>query len=93
MLPHEKSTSQTGVSDDTPGVPPSATVALLLSETLEKDVTELEPLGNKIDTDALNRLCGRHPDTDFRIEFTHEGCRIEVEKDDVKISELDQASD
>jgi hypothetical protein len=93
MLPHEKSSSQTGVSDDTPGVPPSATVALLLSDTLEKDVTELEPLGNKIDTDALNQLCERHQDTDFHLEFTHEGCRIAIEENAVNVSKLDQASD
>lgn len=93
MWTNEDFNGQESDFGELPEVAPSAAVALMLSDELGKDVTELEPLGNKIDTDALNRLFQRNRDTELLFEFTHEGCRITVEQDDIDISSLDEASD
>jgi hypothetical protein len=72
---------------------PSAEIAIKLSETLEKDVTDIEPIGNQIDTDALNRLFQRSAGADFRFEFTHAGCRVELDPTGIQVDRLDRARD
>jgi hypothetical protein len=72
---------------------PSAEIAIKLSETLEKDVTDIEPIGNQIDTDALNRLVRRSAGADFRFEFTHAGCHIELDRTGIQIDRLDSTHD
>lgn len=93
MWTNEDFESREADSGRVPEVAPSASVALMLSDVLGKEVTDIEPLGNKIDTDALNRLFQRNRDTDLRFEFTHEGCRITVQHDDIDVSSLEPASD
>lgn len=79
--------------DGSVALAPSAEIAIKLSETLEKDVTDIEPIGNEIDTDALNRLVQRSAGADFRFEFTHEGCTIELDPTGIRVERLEVARD
>ncbi|MFC6865256.1 HalOD1 output domain-containing protein [Halomicroarcula sp. GCM10025817] len=91
MWTDEKPGAEESRIEDFVDRPPSAEIAFKLSETLEKDVTDIEPIGNQIDTDALNRLFQRSAGADFRFEFTHAGCHVELDPTGIEVDRLDSA--
>ncbi|MFC7021052.1 MULTISPECIES: HalOD1 output domain-containing protein [Haloarcula] len=85
-------TEESSVTDSVDRAP-STEIAIKLSETLEKSVTDIEPIGDQIDTDALNRLVRQSAGDDFRFEFTHAGCHIELDRTGIQVDRLDSAHD
>ena len=65
----------------------SATIAMELAETLSVEVTSLDPLGQTIDTDALDRLVDGI-DSEFQFEFSHENCRITLTAETLEITPI-----
>lgn len=65
---------------DCDSTPASMAVVTALTATMDTDPTDLEPLSETIDTDALDALVrDRGPSTDgVHIMFTHEGREITV---------------
>lgn len=71
---------------------PSKKVVTELAEAKGIDTTEIEPLFNTLDPDALNMLfengAGRPSRCQGKVEFTHEGHTVTVRADgSVSISE------
>lgn len=73
--------------------PLSTRVVTAVAETLECETTELDPLYQYIDPDALDQLFAPHLDGTKRIgyvRFEMEGCQVVVESDrtvDVTLAE------
>ncbi|MFC7250458.1 HalOD1 output domain-containing protein [Halomicroarcula sp. GCM10025324] len=93
MWTEEELGSPDAGQDELTDAAPSTAIAIKLSERLGKDVTELEPVGQTIDTDALDRLVERSASREFRFEFQHEGCLVELEQSEVSVTKLEQPSD
>lgn len=69
----ELSTQTDSISDE---------VVLAVAEATDTDPTELEPLYDVVDPDALDQLfrthLNGHPRTDGRIVFSMDGCEVTV---------------
>lgn len=65
--------------------PLSRTVISAVAEATDTDPTEIEPLYETLDPDALDRLFQRNPmapySFDGRVSFTMEGCDVVVHAD------------
>ncbi|WP_418285000.1 HalOD1 output domain-containing protein [Halorubrum sp. DTA46] len=61
---------------------PTVCVVEAVSEAIDTDLTELQPLYDAIDPDALDQLIGPpHRFTGGRIRFRYEGCTVTVDAD------------
>lgn len=93
MLPHTADSfefgSETGRSDkqtfDWSGVEPvSLSVVRAVAEVRGTEATELEPLSNSVDTDALNQVfqpSGQSSRKRGHVKFKYEGCLVKVGAD------------
>jgi len=69
-------------SDWTSGDGPSVAVATAVAVATDRDVTEMAPLGNSVDTDALDELvAGSRGDGSLHVAFRYEGVDVRVASD------------
>lgn len=67
-------------------VPVSTTVAFELASALDCEPTELSPLSESIDPEALDRLVDADRTGELTVAFRHEGRRIAVTPEEIEIA-------
>lgn len=81
---------ETVLTDGSTNRRPSTAVALELAEILDRPATEVTPLAESVDPEAIDRLFdGAAPGADVRVSFVHEDCRIELSPSTIDITRQD----
>lgn len=65
---------------------PSVTVVCQISDLLDRGVTEIPPLAESIDPDAVDRIFTGSTDGDPVVTFTHAGCEVEITASEITVA-------
>lgn len=73
---------------DRDAVSTSTAVVFELAATIGREVTDIEPLRNAVNPDALNNLIDGNGDVE--VSFQHENCQIDVTQAGIDVTRLDR---
>lgn len=68
--------------------PPSRAVVRAVADVTDRDPTDMEPIAETIDPEAIDEMFTRSSDDVATLTLLYEGCRIEVDDDAVVVEEI-----